>query len=495
MIGPPLEKITMAQGLPQMQHLLRRAGFGASADDLRAVENMSPLSATAYLLNFEQIPDDIDQKIGDSAYAGVTTRGGAFAPNTNIEDARQRWLFRMVHSRRPVQEKMTLFWHNHFATAFSKLNGSVGTVLATKMMALKAGELPGPQGQIEMFRQRGLGKFRDLLVEVAKDPAMIIWLDGQTNTRLRPQENFGREIMELFTFGIGSYTEQDVYAAARVFTGWSVRLVGRRDDPNAYYEFVFNANQHETAAKAFTFPIYANGSTVIPARAAASGMQDGIDFIAALARHPETARRLARKFWNFYVSEMLPPDPGFVRSVAEVYLQADTEIKPVLHYIFQSRQFQNLGNAYSRYSWPVEFVVRAIKEVGWNGLSIDAARTPLSAMGQTLFEPPDVNGWELGEGWFTTGAMLARMNFAATLAFNQRFNLGREAASGRTSPEDVLALFLDRLSPLPYEGEPRNALIEYLNAGGTWTGSDAQLITKASGLTRLIVGSSEYQFM
>jgi uncharacterized protein (DUF1800 family) len=484
----------MARGLPQIEHLLRRAGFGASADDLRAVENMSSLQAVSYLLNYAQVPDDVDDKIGDAAYAGVTTRG-AFSPNTNIEDARQRWLFRMVHTRRPLQEKMALFWHNHFATAFSKLNNSVGTVQATKMMALKAGALPGPQGQIELFREAGLGKFRDLLIEVAKDPAMIVWLDGRTNTRQRPQENFGREVMELFTFGIGNYTEQDVYAAARVFTGWNIRQVRGVDDPTSYYEFVYNANQHEPAAKTFTFPVYSNGSTVIPARAASAGMQDGIDFLTALARHPETARRLARKFWNFFVSELLPPDPGFVNSVVQIYLQADTEIRPVVQYILQSRQFQNLGNAYSRYAWPAEFVVRSIKEVGWNGFSVDAARTPLTAMGQTLYEPPDVAGWELGEGWFSTGAMLSRMNFAASLAFNQRFNLGREAAAARTSPDELLNLFLDRLSPLPYDGEPHGALIDYLNAGGAWTGSDAQLVVKASGLTRLIVGSSEYQFM
>src|SRR5687767_7674670 len=283
----------MARGLPQIEHLLRRAGFGASPDDLRAVERMSPVSAAGYLLNFEQIPDDVDEKIGNAAYAGVTTRGGAFAPNTNIEDARQRWLFRMVHSQRPLQEKMALFWHNHFATAYSKLAGTVGALQGTKMMALKAGELPGPQGQIELFRQFALGSFRDLLIEVAKDPAMLVWLDGRTNTRQRPQENFGREIMELFTFGIGNYAEQDVYAAARVFTGWNLRLVGsRNDDANAYYEFVFNANQHDTAEKQFTFPVYPNGSRLIRARAAADGMQDGIDFITALATHPETARRL-----------------------------------------------------------------------------------------------------------------------------------------------------------------------------------------------------------
>jgi uncharacterized protein (DUF1800 family) len=486
----------MARGLPHIEHLLRRAGFGASADDLAAIGDLSTAAAISRLIDYGDVPDDVDQKIGNPAYVGITTRSGVFSPNTNIEDARQRWLFRMVHSQRPLQEKMALFWHNHFATAYSKVAGTFGAIQGTKMMALKAGELPGPQGQIELFRQHALGRFRDLLIEVAKDPAMLVWLDGRTNTRQRPQENFGREIMELFTFGIGNYTEQDVYAAARVFTGWNLRLVGAvRDDPGSYYEFVYNANQHDTAAKTFTFPIYSNGGTTIPARSAADGMQDGADFIAALARHPETARRLARRLWNFFVSEVTPPDADFISSLTQVYLQSDTEMRPVVHYILRSRQFQNLGYAYTRYSWPVEFVVRAIKEVGWNGYSIDSARAPLTAMGQTLFEPPDVNGWELGPGWFSTGGTLARMNFAASLAFNQRFNLGRAAAAARSSPQDLMSFFLDRLSPAAYDSEPYNALIDYLRAGAAWTGSDAQLVVKASGLTRLIVGSSEYQFV
>ena len=485
----------MARGLPHIEHLLRRAGFGASADDLSVFGNLSTAAAISRLIDFTDLPDDVDSRIGDPAFVSVTTRAAAFSPNTNIEDARQRWLFRMVHTQRPLQEKMALFWHNHFATAYSKLAGTVGAVLGAKMMALRSGALPGPQGQIETFRDLALGKFRDLLVAVAKDPAMIVWLDGRTNTRQRPQENFGREIMELFTFGLGNYTEQDVYAAARVFTGWSIRLVRAAEEENSYYEFVFNANQHEPAEKTFTFPIYANGAKVIPARPAASGMQDGLDFIAALARHPETARRLARKLWNFFVSEVTPPDPEFINSLAQIYLQNDTEIRPVVYYILRSRQFQNLGNAYTRYSWPVEFVVRAIKEVGWSGYSVDSARTPLTSMGQTLFEPPDVNGWELGQGWFSTGAMLARMNFAASLAFNQRFNLGRAAQAARSSPQEMMALFLDRLSPAAFDSEPYKGLIEYLNTGGAWTGSDAQLAVKASGLTRLIVGSSEYQLI
>jgi uncharacterized protein (DUF1800 family) len=224
-------------------------------------------------------------------------------------------------------------------------------------------------------------------------------------------------------------------------------------------------------------------------------MQDGIDLIAALARHPETARRLARKLWNFFVSDVLPPDPDFVASCATAYLINDTEIRPVVHYILRSRWFQNPGNTYSRYSWPVEFVVRSIKEVGWIGYSAETARTALTNMGQTLFEPPDVNGWEVGQGWFSTGSALARMNFASGLAFDQRNNLGRAASEARTSPEDLLSLFLDRFSPAPYDPEPYRSLLEYLQAGGAWTGSDAQLTMKAAGLTRLIVGSSEYQLM
>jgi uncharacterized protein (DUF1800 family) len=485
----------MARGLPHIEHLLRRAGFGASVSDLAVFGELSTAAAISRLVDYESIPDDIDEKIGQAEYASVTAANGAFSPYLNIDHARQRWLFRMVHSQRPLQEKMALFWHNHFATAYSKLAGIVGGAAATKIMAVKKGALPGPMGQIDLFREHGMGKFRDLLVAVARDPAMLYWLDGRTNTRARPQENFGREIMELFTFGLGNYTEQDVYAAARVFTGWNVRFVRGGDDATSYYEYVFNANQHEPAAKTFTFPIYPGGSMVIPARAASAGEQDGLDFIAALARHPETARRLARKLWNFFVSEVVAPEADFINSAVQIYLQSDTEIRPVVHFILRSRQFQNLGYAYTRYAWPVEFVVRSIKEVGWNGYSVNSALTPLTQMGQTLFEPPDVNGWDLGQGWFTSGSTLARMNFAASLASNQRFNLGRAAAAARSTPEDMMSFFLDRLSPATYDGEPYNGLLDYLRSGGTWTGTDAQLVVKASGLTRLIVGSSEYQLM
>ena len=329
---------------------------------------------------------------------------------------------------------------------------------------------------------------------------MIVWLDGRTNVRARPQENFGREIMELFTFGVGNYTEADVYAAARVFTGWNLRNAtpgGRNDDPNTYYEFFYNAAQHDPTEKTFTFPVYSNGSRTIPARAAADGMQDGIDLITALATHPESARRLARKLWNFFVSELEAPDPAFVEAVAAEYLRGNTEMKPVVRFILQSRWFTSPDRWFGRYSWPVEFVIRSIREVGWTGFSIDSVRTPLTNMGQTLFEPPDVNGWELGAGWFSTGAMLARMNFAASLASNQRFNVARAAGTARTTPDALLDWFLiEKLRPAAFELAPYRELQNYAHAGiAQWTGSDAQVNAKAAGLVRLIVGAAEYQFI
>src|SRR5687767_8393280 len=177
----------MARREQQIEHLLRRAGFGGSPDEVDIYAELGLSGATDILLNYEQLPDDVDAKIGQAGHVGVTTRG-EFLPSRNITDARQRWLFRMVHTRRPLQEKMALFWHNHFATAYSKLAADSGQRQAAKMLAAKPGSLRGPMGQIELFRQHALGSYRDLLYQVAQDPATLIWLDGQFNTKAKPQE-------------------------------------------------------------------------------------------------------------------------------------------------------------------------------------------------------------------------------------------------------------------------------------------------------------------
>jgi uncharacterized protein (DUF1800 family) len=486
----------MSQLNPDVDHLLRRAGFGASAADTETFRVMSLANAVSHLVDYEGRPDDVDARIGRPDHVQVTSRD-LFAPDIDIDDARQRWMFRMIHTRRPLQEKMAMFWHNHFATAYSKLAADSGNLQAAKMLAYKPGALRGPQGQIELFRQFALGNYRDLLLQVAMDPAMVVWLDGQFNTKGKPQENFGREVMELFTVGVGHYTEPDVYAAARVFTGWNLResvgYSGR--DMNAYKEFVYNADEHETSAKTFSFPISSDGNRTIPSRSASAGIQDGYDLITALAVHPETARRLARKFWNFFISEVHQPDPGFVEAAANVYLQNRTEIRPVIRYVLTSPWFHLPEMQYARYAWPAEYVARAIKEVGWQNFSLDKVRAPLAAMGMLLFEPPNVGGWPLGAGWFSTGTMLARTNFAATLAANQKDNLAVELESNGGTPQDLLTAMLRRVTPAPFDPAPQQALMSYLLAGGAWTGSESQLNTRVAGLARLLVGSSEYQLI
>src|SRR5262245_2057586 len=215
----------MARPSAPVEHLLRRAGFGMTPAEREKFSQYTYPMAVSSLVNYDPAETGVDHLIGTPGYMGILSRAGGFAPNTNITDARQRWLFRMVHSPAPLQEKMTLFWHHHFATAFSKIAGIVGNTDATRLMATKkSDDSTQMKGQIELLREYALGNFRDLLVEIAKDPAMLYWLDGRLNVRAQPQENFGRELMELFTFGVENYVETDVYAAARVFTGWNLRV-------------------------------------------------------------------------------------------------------------------------------------------------------------------------------------------------------------------------------------------------------------------------------
>ena len=335
----------------------------------------------------------------------------------------------MVHSQRPLEEKMALFWHNHFATAYSKIAGAVGQERATRMMDNDPASLPGSEpGQIQKLRQLATDSFPAMLMTMAKDPAMIYWLDSQLNTRTKPQENFGREVMELFSMGIGNYTEQDVYASARVFTGFNWQINGDRNSvTGSWYSYRYVAGDHDPTAKTFTFPIYPDGGKTIPARPAAQGEQDAADLIFAIARHPATAKRLATRLYKFFVNETADPDPALIGAISNAYLGNNYSIKAMLRILFSSPQFMSQSNFFTHYSWPAEYVARAIKEIGWVGFSANNALTPLSNMGQQFYEPPDVNGWELGPGWISTSGMLTRMNFAATLAGNQRFNLARDA--------------------------------------------------------------------
>lgn len=480
---------------PNLEHLLRRAGFGVSpADRDRFTAGVAYRQAVDWLLSYPN-SSDVDGSIGKSGYLGTS---GGFTPNTNIVHTRQRWLFRMVHSPAPLLERMALIWHNHFATGYNKIAGVYNSADAARMMDAKPEEDPAQQmGQIEMLRRGAFGSFRSLLLNVAQDPAMLVWLDGISNVKARPQENFARELMELFTLGVGEFAETDVYAAARVFTGWNLSRSGTGTATS--YKFLYNASQHDTDAKEFTFNIYGDGrhsraSRVIPPRDAAGGVQDGLDLINALAYHPLTARRLARRFWTWFVSETEPAPDAFVESIAAVYLSNQTSIRATLRAVLTSREFTE-NHEFQRYAWPVEFVVRALREIGWVGFSANDALTPLTSMGQTLYEPPDVSGWDLGLAWFTTGGMLARLNFASQLATNQKVVIRDEARAWAGSANSLVDYCYDKLSLPPVTLDNQIALVNYALAGGAWVGSDAQLLVKAPGMIHIVSGSADYQLV
>ena len=479
----------------KFEHLLRRAGFGARPDELETYFKLSFTGAVSRLVNYESIPDDVDSKMFQPGYVGITARG-PFSPTSNIVDSRQRWLFRMVHSERPLQEKMTLFWHNHFATGYTKIAGTFGTLEGARYMAAKSSEDAGRvRGQIEMLRDNALGNFRDLLVNIAKDTAMLIWLDGRTNTRARPQENFGREIMELFSMGVGHYTEPDVYAAARVFTGWNLARPGNLADGSQRYEYQYVAANHDTGPKTFSFPIYPDGSKTIPARSAAEGEKDGFDLIDALAASPDTARYLATKLYKFFISEFGTVDEKFVNQIAATYLASHYDMKAVMREVLLSPQFWDDSAIWARYSSPLEFVVRLIKDVGWKGFSVNDALTPLSNMGQILYDPPDVAGWDWAQSWFSTGSMLARMNFGSTMALNQRFNLATTASPHARSVDSLLSWVMSSMKTERFDDAVVAELRNYLSATGPWIGNTTQLQAKVPGLVHLLSATAEYQFV
>ena len=171
----------------QIEHLLRRAGFGARPDELATYGAMSITQAANALVNYDTVADDVDSFIGKPGYVSMTI-SGQFQPQAVINHARQRWLFRTVHTNRPLQEKMTLFWHNHFATGYNKIAGALNAAEASRYLAAKSSEDPGQvRGQLEMLRDNALGNFKDILLAIAKDTAMLVWLDGRTNTKAQPQ--------------------------------------------------------------------------------------------------------------------------------------------------------------------------------------------------------------------------------------------------------------------------------------------------------------------
>lgn len=339
-------------------HLFARAGFGASRDVVdRAVA--------------DGLDRAIGQALADDGDEALRAGIEKLLPTGEIAPLQAWWVALVLHGGSPLRERVALMWHGHFATSFDKVQDS-------RMM----------HAQNALLREHGLGDFRALLHRIARDPAMLVWLDGNENQRGRPNENFAREVMELFALGIGNYDEHDVREAARAFTGLGTS--GR--------SFVFRAALHD------------GGSKTVLGRAGTFGGDEVLDVVLA---HPAAPRHVARVLLREFV-EPVPSDAAIAETAA-VLVANEWHIGRTIETIVRSELFFSPAARRSRIAGPVELVARAVHVLGAHVAPRDAAQAA-EHMGQALFRPPSVKGWDGHRAWINAGAWIARHNFLAGLA-------------------------------------------------------------------------------
>lgn len=360
----------------RLAHLLRRAAFGASPKEWAFYSRLGLAGTTDYLLHPEKVEDSMGKMQNDI--------GGDFVDFEEFWSIRNWWLYRMAHTARPLEEKMTLFWHNHFATSAYKVDS------AKRMW-----------NQNETLRRFGMGSFRTLLQQVARDPAMLIWLDGAQNHAGAPNENFAREVMELFTLGRGNgYSETDIKEAARCFTGWRWA--------NTPSNFVYDPGTHDDGEK-----------TVL----GHTGNWHTDDVLDILVRYPATAKRLTAKLYRFFVGAN--PSEEDSAKLCDAYFASDFDIRSVLQTLFALESFYAPQACFAKIKSPTEFTVMTLKTLGAPLSSARDVSGALALMGQDLFNPPNVKGWNEGRDWINSRTLLARVNFASLLAdeMNRRVSL------------------------------------------------------------------------
>lgn len=400
-------------------HLLRRAGFGAPPD------RVEKALADGLEMTVEGLFDEAEDQEKDFART-FEAISGSFTNFEEVDSLRAWWAYRMIRTRVPLREKLTLFWHGHFATGFEKVD-----------------DAPLMARQLDTIRRLAWGDFRGLVLAMAKDPAMLVWLDGQSSTKAHPNENFARELMELFTCGIGHYTEADVQAAARAFTGW------HREGA----EFVFHPDDHDPTRKRFL------GKT---------GRFDGGDVVDLLIQHPATPRRVGAKLLRYFGSP--EPAPDVVDEAAALFERTRLDVKWFLRELFQSRYFFSDVCLRKRISSPAEFAIGAVRTLGVRWSAAEVAG-PMAEMGQALLEPPNVKGWDGESKWINSSTWAARTNFARSLArldsdgpFGADLDIGAVVPASLREPAEVV----DRLADVLLQGElpagTRQELAEFLLA-------------------------------
>ena len=459
------------QNYKDTAHLLRRAGFGADPATIQAAAQAGLAATTDALLHPERTPENLDDNALLNRLAGllpVPKNGGI-----PTQAVKMWWVHRMVASPRPLVEKMTLFWHGHFT---SKDGGAQGELL---------------YNQNQLFRQNVLGNFRTLALAVSRDPEMLRYLNGNQNYKAHPNENYARELMELFTCGIGYYTEDDVKAAARAFSGWNLRGG----------EFFFNVRQHDNDPKTFMDK---------------TGNWNGDDIVDILVAHPATAQRLCTQLWAYFAYPN--PEPEVLNALVKTYFASGYDIRVVLDVIFRSHAFYSDKARFAVIKSPAQYVIGTVKMLGLDKavelalsdvtpandmaatqsaqaapvapgqpapvLAAPAVTPQMAAgrriailaglpaamrsMGQDLFAPPTVKGWDGGTAWINTSTLMNRVSFANTISLSRVLFGGQSARltdyvrQNNLTPESWVDFLTETLGPLPLTPATRQALIDYV---------------------------------
>lgn len=412
--------------LRKVGHLYRRAGFGPTWEELETGLKAGPEKAIDELLQGSPKQESVD-------LAGEPATKRAIQDNDQY--LRVWWLYRMLYSRHPLREKLTLFWHNHFATSNSKVQ-NVGFML----------------GQYELMHRHALGSFRELLLQMSKDPAMMVWLDTRLSKKGKPNENYAREVMELFSLGIGHYTETDIREAARAFTGWDI------DDGKAVYD----PNQHDDTDK-----------TVLGQK----GKWQTDDIIRICLEQKSCPAFVAGKLFRFLVSESIPGTAELLDPLADQFRKSDYNFGTIVETMLRSNLFFSPAAYRTRIKSPVEFVLGIVRPL----LVVDpksgferridtiALATALQTLGQDLFHPPSVKGWDGGPAWLNGQTLLFRQNLALDLTYNR---FGRRAdpvalveevekRHGKQSDGELVDFFLQLFYQDDVPEEVRKRLLDY----------------------------------
>ena len=476
------ENLKVTPKYREISHLLRRAGFGATPGEMDRYIEMDYSEVVDELLNApgtSTMPDDVIFRMFPEYHASLGV------------DACANWAYRMVSTDSPLEEKITLFWHGIFATGNDKLNNPLVLL-----------------NQIDTFRRNGMGRFDDILLDLSRDPAMLIWLDNQTNHKDSINENYGREILELFSMGVGNYTEDDIKECARAFTGWSVKnaeymaLMGQKDSIWPYsrisWHYEYRQNDHDDTEKTFL---------------GEKGKFDGEDIIEIICRQESTARFISRHLYNFFVEDEVqvpswqdvpPKNPKAIGILTDAYFEHGHDLKKVLKVLFESDFFKE--SEYKKVKGPAEMVISVLRLSGGfeePTLSMIQAVEEAGYMGQLLFYPPSVEGWHTGQEWITSGSVLDRVNFSSARltdlsspGIRDILNRIGNRCGTNAKPEYVIQNFLELMGIIEISDATFDLLMEVCDAKDSTVDTTAvSFDVTASNILRVIGASKEFHLV